>query len=809
MTEAVSHLQNVASQLVSACGTEELYERILDAAGGIMQSDLACIQMYYPDREALLLLCHRGFNEKTALQWKWVYPAYRTICAEALRTHRIAVVEDLRAGDFTSEAYDVQGYLEADIRAMQSTPLVSRSGALLGVVSTYWRHPHHLTPVESQGLEILARMAADLIELSQTYDRLRESEERLRFSEIQLKDAQRLARLGSWELNLATGAGDWSDETGRILGLPAGTKPDFSTFLNCVHPRDREKFLACQETIYSTRAPVESEFRIIHSDGEIRFLRSIAEGIGNDQGLLVRIVGATQDITDQVRAQELVRDSETRLKNAERLAHVGHWSGDIRTNRVSWSEEVYRIFGKPLDCVPTFELFFEAVAQHDKDRLKRWLEDFLAGKTGNSCEIQIVRSDGDLRTVACISEVSRDEQGLPVTIFGAIQDITEARRAQKESLEKQKLESLGLLASGIAHDFNNLLASVLAQAELALVHCAAGLPHDGELENIRKAAINGSEIASQLMTYAGKESVSAGVVDLSQVIGDTLHLVRISVPKNIQLQTDLAANLPRVHANNAQIRQIAMNLVMNASDAIGDRAGIIRVTTSFLKAEAGFSEWLSGRDRLCLDVSDTGPGMSPEVQVKVFDPFFTTKSAGHGLGLAVVDGTVRALRGDIRLTSQPGTGTTVQVFLPCDETAAAAISSSAFDSAELNRVRLGITLLIVEDEEMLRRALSILFRRIAVEVFEAADGTSAIEVLHAKGTGIDVMLLDMTLPGASAREIVAEAVKVRPDIKIIFTSAYSQERFEEVMNIPQSHVFVPKPFRVNDFVKTVRTISSS
>src|SRR5262249_44678425 len=219
-------------------------------------------------------------------------------------------------------------------------------------------------------------------------------------------------------------------------------------------------------------------------------------------------------------------------------------------------------------------------------------------------------------------------------------------RAQEQAFARQKLESVGTLASGIAHDFNNLLGGVLAQAELGLGELAEGSSPEEELKAIRDVAVRGSEIGRQLMVYAGKESPVVGLVDVSQVCEEMLELLKVSVSKHAVMEAHLAKDLPRVRANAAQLRQLVLNLVTNASDAIGGRDGVIRVSLSRVKvgrSPGTISDRLADGAYLQLEVSDTGRGMSLETQDKVFDPFFTTKSAGHGLGLAVVQGIVRGL----------------------------------------------------------------------------------------------------------------------------------------------------------------------
>ena len=245
--------------------------------------------------------------------------------------------------------------------------------------------------------------------------------------------------------------------------------------------------------------------------------------------------------------------------------------------------------------------------------------------------------------------------------------------------KEDRLASLGILAGGIAHDFNNLLGGVTAQAEMALAELDGGLHPQEELIAIRDVALRGSEIVRQLMVYAGKESGAVGPVDLSRIVKEMIELLKVSVSKHAVVETDLGKDLPAVRADAAQLRQIVMNLVTNASEAIGDRDGVILVTTRRLTLTgklAGVLGISPDGDYLALEVSDTGQGIPQEIQARVFDPFFTTKSTGHGLGLAVVHGIVRGLGGAIHVASEPGKGTTFQVLLPCAETKAEVTSNT-------------------------------------------------------------------------------------------------------------------------------------
>ncbi|HXK04170.1 MAG TPA: PAS domain-containing protein [Verrucomicrobiae bacterium] len=628
-------------------------------------------------------------------------------------------------------------------------------------------------------------------------------------SEALLLNAQRLAKVGSFELELARGRFTWSEELLRIYGrseAPIG----LAGVLKYIHPKDVEKFSQAFGTARSNGAPVELEHRIVRPDGETRFVRSVFEAIRNDSGGLVRIVGATQDVTDQVQIREHLQESEQRLKSAQRLTHVGSWHWNLGVNHVVCSEECKRIFGRPDDYAPSLEGLLEIIAPPDRARVAGEIQRGIAEKNGCSTEFKIVRPDGDLRTVTFTSQVMLDEEGSPRHIFGACQDVTEDRRAQEEAVASQKLETVGTLANGIAHDFNNLLGGVLTQAELALAELAAGLPPENELNTICSVARSGSEIVRQLMIYTGKERHVPGLADVSRTVDEMAELLKFSISKRAALHTGLSPDLPAVRASGAQIRQIVMNLVMNASEAIGDRDGEIRLTTRRIAVRHERPGWipqeLAAGEYVQLEVADNGRGMSPETQARVYDPFFTTKPLGHGLGLAVVSGIVRGLGGAIQLVSEPEKGTTFHVFLPVAEGRASTESGPDSHAASTGQTR-AATALIVEDENTLLTASAKMLRRSGFSVLEAADGTEAVAVIRGDSP-IDVLLLDVTLPGTPSRDVLAEARRLRPAMRVIVTSAYGPEVAAASLHTEVER-FIRKPYSLHDLVGLIRQTLSS
>jgi signal transduction histidine kinase/CheY-like chemotaxis protein len=470
---------------------------------------------------------------------------------------------------------------------------------------------------------------------------------------------------------------------------------------------------------------------------------------------------------------------------------------------------VFRIFRKSDEFVPTFDGWLASVMPHDVHRVRHWRAQCLADKRAYPIEFQITRDDGEVRTLASTSEIVLGEDGLPARMFGALQDITDSRRAQQRLFAAQKLESIGTLASGIAHDFNNLLGAVLAKAELALAELAEGASPERELNAIRDVAIRGSEIVRELMIYAGQESEVLEPVDVSEIVEGMLELLKISISKHATIETDLHKHLPPIQATVAQVSQLVMNLATNASEAIGDRDGVIRVKTRPVIVAHGshLSERLAMGEYVQLDVSDTGRGMSPEIQARVFDPFFSTKSPGRGLGLALVQGIVRRLGGTINLASEPGHGTTFQILLPSAGTRSAAIPGQISQIGRAAQTSQA-TVLVVEDETGLRRGVSKMLGKRGFSVVEVADGTAALDAIREQKNPIDVLLLDITLPGASGREVLQEARRLRPEMRLVVTSAYPKEVASAYLESTIEH-FIRKPYRFEDLLRLIDQPSSA
>jgi two-component system, cell cycle sensor histidine kinase and response regulator CckA len=376
---------------------------------------------------------------------------------------------------------------------------------------------------------------------------------------------------------------------------------------------------------------------------------------------------------------------------------------------------------------------------------------------------------------------------------GTCTDITDLKRSRDEQMDRQKLETVGRLVSGIAHEFNNIMGGMLIQADLAVQNLSDRDGPADQLNAIRGLAIRAAGVVRQLMIYAGHEDAGRESFDISRLIRETADLLRVVVPKRIDLNSDLCPSLPAVHANPAQLRQLVMNLVTNAADAIGEHHGVIAIRTRGVTSPnpAG------GPDCYVeLAVSDSGCGVDPAVLEKIFDPFFTTKPTGHGLGLAVVNRIVHDVGGHIQVETEAKRGTTFRIFLPGYEPAEAA---PTITTGELEKDR-GELVLVVEDEASLRIAAARILSAHSCSVLEAADGTTALSLVGEYWRDLTAILLDITLPGASSADVFTEARRLRPDIKIVVTSAYGRTKVDECFPGMDIDAFIRKPYRLTELV---------
>lgn len=385
----------------------------------------------------------------------------------------------------------------------------------------------------------------------------------------------------------------------------------------------------------------------------------------------------------------------------------------------------------------------------------------------------------------------------------------ERQSFERKMVESQKLESLGVLAGGIAHDFNNLLTGILGNASLLRMDLPFGSPLIESVDQVEKTALRAAELCKQMLAYSGKGRFQLQRLDLARLVEDTTHLLQISISKKVVLKFNFAPGLPPVEADPTQLRQIVMNLVINASEAIGDRSGIVALTTGLTRVDRQYltttylAPELPEGDYVFLEVSDNGCGMTPEIKARIFDPFYTTKFTGRGLGLAAVLGIVHGHHGALKVYSEPGKGSSFKIILPV---AIGAPTYTGETTGQLTRWRTSGRILVVDDEETVRTVSARLLESLGFQVTLAEDGRAGVAAFEREPDAFRLVLMDLTMPHHDGVEAFSLMRRVRPTVNVILMSGFNEQ--DAIANFTGKGLagFLQKPFDRATLVERVRAV---
>jgi len=541
------------------------------------------------------------------------------------------------------------------------------------------------------------------------------------------------------------------------------------------------------------------EKRYIGADGAMRWGRLFISLVRDREGTPKHFVGVVEDITESKLAEAALIESERRFREMADSAPAMIWTSDREGHAIFFNRQALTFTGCAMEHLAG-RGWVDFVHPEDLKRLQSSFAVMRHSHGSGETEFRVRRADGAYRWLLAIA-IPRFDGAEYVGHIGINVDITELKRNHEQIAASQKLESLGVLAGGIAHDFNNLLGSILAESELLLDYFTESSSEREGIERIQTVARRASEIVRQMMAFAGRETTALEPLDVSALIGELLGLLKVSISKRAVLSVNLATGLPAVRANAAGVRQVVMNLITNASEALEDRAGTITVATSLVRIAK--DPELPAGDYVRLEVSDTGSGMTPAVQSRIFDPFFTTKFTGRGLGLPAAQGIVKGHGGAIRFASAPGAGTRFEVLLP-RAAAAVQIREKAVAAAAPLAGSLRRKVLIVEDEEALRMAVSKMLHKRGFEVIEAGDGQTALDIIQKHREEIGAVLLDMTLPGMNGGEVFTDLCRTSPEIKVILTTAYSQDVAFTAAGDTRPWGFIRKPYQIGPLENLLR-----
>ncbi len=623
----------------------------------------------------------------------------------------------------------------------------------------------------------------------------REAEDRLRF----VLDS---SDIGYIDYDIARDSSTRSLKHDQIFGFRDGIPHwNYRTLLGCVHPQDRRPVRDQLRGILG-QGQADAEFRVLWPDGSLHWLWGQARCHRNADGQPAHISAVIADITRRKLDEESLREQAQLLD----LAHDAIFSLDRADVIQFWSQGAERMYGWTRE---------EAVGRVSRELLRTAFPDPLdeirrkvATEGHWEGELTHVRKDGAALKVSSRWAVRRGSSGEFQGTLQINSDVTERLRIEEQLRHTQKLESLGVLAGGVAHDFNNLLTGILGNASLALEGLPVDLPERQFLEEVMRASERAADLTRQLLAYAGKGRFVMRTVDLSAVVRDIGALVQTSIAKTVQLRLQLHNRLPGIDADPGQLQQIVMNLVINGAEAIGPEGGSVLAITAIQEVDRAYIATMSSAGELLrpgtyvtLEVHDTGCGMDEETLARMFDPFFTTKFAGRGLGLSAVLGIVRAHKGAIKVYSKPGQGATVKVLLPAS--AAPVTTPPAAFTGPLGGTG---TILVVDDEEVVRQTARHTLLRNGYEVVLANNGAEAVECYRGRPAAISLVLLDLTMPVMSGEETLTHLQTIDPRVRVLLTSGYNE--VEAVQRFAGKGLagFIQKPYTASALAEKVKAL---
>ncbi len=531
-----------------------------------------------------------------------------------------------------------------------------------------------------------------------------------------------------------------------------------------------------------------------------------------------RTAQLSRELAERREAEERLRRSESRYRTLTETAGELIAVHDLEGNVLFANRAMCRAVGAGREELVGRNVrefvspdFLESMEERRRNRLD--------GDGSQSLyRVDLRRPDGSLLPVEFSSKPITDSDPPSVLLLGRdissrLEEESRRREMEQKLRQVQKLESLGVLAGGIAHDFNNLLVSILGNADLALSDCDVSNPARQPLKRIVSATRSASNLTKQLLAYSGRGRFTISRVDLSSLVADMGHLLEVTVAKGVVVRYNLEEGLPPVECDQSQIQQVVMNLIINASEAIGSRSGTVTLTTGQLHCSDEYlSTVLPGRELeageyVFLEVSDDGAGMSEETVGRIFDPFYTTKLAGRGLGLSAVMGIVRSHSGALKVYTEEGKGTTFKVLLP----AAAGEAEETF-GAEVAGERpvsiRGMAVLVVDDEPAVLDVASRMLESRGALALTARGSEEALEIYARRKEDIDLVLLDMTMPHMDGAEVFRRLRAADPEVAVVLSSGYSRTDAVKGFEGKGLEGFIQKPYTIDDLVDVLAGIAA-
>lgn len=523
-------------------------------------------------------------------------------------------------------------------------------------------------------------------------------------------------------------------------------------------------------------------------------------------GSVLEMIGTAQDITRRRQFEADLREANERFRAIKSGIPLGFivWTLDGRV--IEWNSGASQIFGHAESQAVGADVTELLTPVEGRAAFDSIVQQLRSGRRQSTVLQSHDHKDGSRIRCEWFSTALCDSIGQAQLVASIVRDVSERERLEGQLRHAQKMESLGVLAGGVAHDFNNLLVGIMGNASLAQKAVPEGSPARAYLNNLSRAATRATELTRHMLTYAGKAERDVRPLDINQLIQEMSELLKAAIPKRVSMQISLDPLAPRIAADAGQIQQVVMNLLINGAEACGEQPGQVRITTRSVQLTHGQAQEFAADNGpiaagpyLALEVTDSGCGMSEETLARIFEPFYTTKFTGRGLGLSAIRGIVKAHQGAIRVRTAAGRGTTFTVLFPITPTEETGIA----EAPPTHELPAGATILVIDDEPDVREVVQAMLESHGARVLTAEDGASGIHLFREQAGQIDAVLLDLTMPGLGGDAVYRELVRLRPSVRVVISSGYSEQETSARFRGAGPAGFVHKPYTADTLVRKI------
>jgi PAS domain S-box-containing protein len=785
-------IHELCKTIASTLDPLTVLNKLADAALQQSEADEVSVLLPTDDGSELYVAAVRGANRERLLGER--VPLEQSIASWVARERTPILLE----GQVNDERFTAL-WPRPDIRSAISVPL-QLAGKLIGILNiNATSRARPFTPGQMKALTILASTAAAALESTSLYGQVRQAEEKYRsIFENTVEGIFQSTPDGRFITV--------NPSMARILGYESpeemvATVTDITHQLY-VDPERRAEAAHIQEE----RGILQGlEFEAYRKDGEKIWLSLNRRSVRDENGAEIYREGSVEDITERKRAAEELRDSEKRYRDLVENARDLIYSHDLEGNYTSINRAGEQITGYTREESLSMNIA-QTVAPEYLEKARRMIAGKLTGEEVTAYELEIIAKDGRRIPVEVNTRLVY-QAGVPCGVQGIARDITDRRELEDQLRQSQKLEAVGQLAGGVAHDFNNMLTVINGYSDLLLRGLGQDDPMHSKVEEIKKAGERASSLTRQLLAFSRKQVLQPKVLQLRSVVADVDKMLRRLIGEDIDLLTVLAPELGSIKADPGQIEQVVMNLAVNARDAMPQGGKLtIEAENVYLDGEyVSHHITAAPGPYVMLAVSDTGVGMDEKTRARIFEPFFTTKEVGRGtgLGLSTVYGIVKQSGGNIWVYSEVGKGTTFKIYLPRVD---GVVESDSARNAPAELPQGDETVLLAEDEEQVRRMTRTILEMNGYRVLEASSGDEALATYKQHEGRIDLVITDVVMPQMSGRELAQSLEALRPGIKVLYVSGYTDDAIVRHGLLDEGIAFIQKPFTPEAFSRKVREV---